>query len=405
MADSIYTFDPVAANNTSLDTIPYGPNQLYHNQIDNWFRSLGSKLAQFVDDLGAVNTVAGTGDAVTVTLSSGITAYATGQLFRFVAGAANTGAATINVNGLGAKAIRKISGGTDVALAASDIAAGETYLLIYRAAANAAAGAFVIVGSSAAVADASTTQKGIAELATQTEAATLTDTTRIVTPDGLFFLGGYATTATAAGTTTLTVTSTFNQVFTGSTTQTVVLPVTSTLVLGRSFRIINNSTGAVTVQSSGTNAIAVIPPSSALVVECILTSGTTAASWTIVTPASGALRTATTIVGVSASAAPSSGDVLTATSSTAATWQAPASGGQPVPTASPYDVNTLAMLKVASGAGANNNSTAAGSTLQTVFLSNSSGDVGTGGVQSGTWKNVSGVNLGNTQSGMWVRTV
>src|SRR5687767_2538625 len=100
MADSIYTFDPVAANNTALDTIPYGPNQLYHNQIDNWFRSLGSKLAQFVDDLGAVSTVAGTGDAVTVTLASGITAYATGQMFRFIAGAANTGAATMNVNAI-----------------------------------------------------------------------------------------------------------------------------------------------------------------------------------------------------------------------------------------------------------------------------------------------------------------
>ena len=39
------------------------------------------------------------------------------------------------------------------------------------------------------------------------------------------------------------------------------------------------------------------------------------------------IRTATTIVAVSASAAPGIGDVLTATSGTAATWQAPASGG------------------------------------------------------------------------------
>ena len=54
---------------------------------------------------------------------------------------------------------------------------------------------------------------------------------------------GYTTTATAAGTTTLTVASAQQQYFTGSTTQTVVMPVTSTLVLGQSFTIINNSSG------------------------------------------------------------------------------------------------------------------------------------------------------------------
>lgn len=278
MADSIYTFDPVAANNTALDTIPYGPNQLYHNQIDNWFRALGSKLAQFVDDLGAVNTVAGTGDAVTVTLASGITAYATGQFFRFIAGAANTGAATMNVNAIGAKAIRKISGGTDVALSAGDLAAGATYEVVYRASANAAAGAWVIVGS-AAPAAATTSAAGIVELATQTEAATLTDSSRAITADGLFFLGGYTATATAAGTTTLTVTSTRRQYFTGTTTQTVVLPVTSTLVLGRTFLVVNNSTGAVTVQSSGANTILILAAGAAAEFTCILTSGTTAASW------------------------------------------------------------------------------------------------------------------------------
>jgi hypothetical protein len=40
-----------------------------------------------------------------------------------------------------------------------------------------------------------------------------------------------------------------------------------------------------------------------------------------------ALRSATTVVAVSAAAAPTLGQVLTATSSTAATWQTPAAGG------------------------------------------------------------------------------
>lgn len=93
------------------------------------------------------------------------------------------------------------------------------------------------------------------------------------------FQDGYTTTATAAGTTTLTVASTGMQYFTGTTTQTLVLPVTSTLQLGWSYHVANTSTGIVTVQSSGANVIVAIPPGLSVMFTCILTSGTTAASW------------------------------------------------------------------------------------------------------------------------------
>ena len=90
---------------------------------------------------------------------------------------------------------------------------------------------------------------------------------------------GYTTTVTAAGTTTLTASSTPLQLFTGTTTQTVVLPVTSTLVLGQYFIIENNSTGVVTVQSSGANTILAQPAGTTAIYICILLTGTTAASW------------------------------------------------------------------------------------------------------------------------------
>lgn len=93
------------------------------------------------------------------------------------------------------------------------------------------------------------------------------------------FIPGYANTVTAAGTTTLTATSSQQQFFTGTTTQTVVLPVTSTLVLGFSYLIVNNSTGIVTVQSSGLDNVIAVAPSTQTRVTCILTSGTTATSW------------------------------------------------------------------------------------------------------------------------------
>jgi hypothetical protein len=92
-------------------------------------------------------------------------------------------------------------------------------------------------------------------------------------------LVSFTTTATAAGTTVLTNTSTYYQIFTGTTTQTVTLPVTSTLIQGWSYHIVNNSTGNLTVNSSGGNLVIVVLPGTTAMVTCILTSGTTAASW------------------------------------------------------------------------------------------------------------------------------
>jgi len=90
---------------------------------------------------------------------------------------------------------------------------------------------------------------------------------------------GYTTTVTAAGTTTLTVSSTFLQFFTGTTTQSVVLPVTSTMALGQQFAITNNSTGTVTVKSSGGNTIQAMSSGTLATVTCISQSGTGTSSW------------------------------------------------------------------------------------------------------------------------------
>lgn len=99
------------------------------------------------------------------------------------------------------------------------------------------------------------------------------------TPSFANVIFGYATTSTAAGTTTLTATSEYLQYFTGTSTQTVVLPVTSTLKLGQSYLIINNSSGNVTVNSSGGNLIQVMSSGTNLFLTCTSLSGTTASSW------------------------------------------------------------------------------------------------------------------------------
>lgn len=86
------------------------------------------------------------------------------------------------------------------------------------------------------------------------------------------------TTATAAGTTTLTVSSSFLQQFTGTTTQTVVLPDATTLSVGHSFLITNRSTGTVTVNANGGGLVQTMAAASQTLVT-VVTNGTAAGTW------------------------------------------------------------------------------------------------------------------------------
>jgi hypothetical protein len=97
--------------------------------------------------------------------------------------------------------------------------------------------------------------------------------------DAIVGVPGVTSTVTAAGTTTLTAASTDIQEFTGTNIQDVVLPVVSTLVLGRPFTIINNSTVAISLWSSGGTDGATVFPGTRVVAICILLTGTAIASW------------------------------------------------------------------------------------------------------------------------------
>ena len=101
--------------------------------------------------------------------------------------------------------------------------------------------------------------------------------------DGQLVRPIFATVTTAAGTTTLTVTSAQTQEFTGSTTQTVTMPVVTTLVEGWATNFINKSTGNVTLNSSGGNAIVVLAGGQSVTLVCkSISADTTAAAWDVV---------------------------------------------------------------------------------------------------------------------------
>lgn len=76
-------------------------------------------------------TAGGTANALTLALPFAPLSYAAGMKVMFKAASANTDVVTLNVNGLGAKNVYKLSGGTAVALDAGDIVSGVPYEAMY----------------------------------------------------------------------------------------------------------------------------------------------------------------------------------------------------------------------------------------------------------------------------------
>lgn len=110
-------------------------------------------------------------------------------------------------------------------------------------------------------------------------------------------------TPTAAGTTTLTSSSNPTQVFTGTSTQTVVLPTTS-VTQAMQWLLINESTGAVTVNASGGTTVLILAPNTSAVFGAAANTPTLPTDWDVqyggVNVASGKVLTINSSLGLSA---------------------------------------------------------------------------------------------------------
>ncbi len=106
-------------------------------------------------------TAGGTADAVTLTFATQLApgAYAAHQRFSFIASATNTTTATININALGAKTIKKIVGGAKANLVAGDITSGLPYDIYYDGT------DFVLMGGGGGLADGSVTNAKLEDAA------------------------------------------------------------------------------------------------------------------------------------------------------------------------------------------------------------------------------------------------
>lgn len=142
---SIYDWSTTAANNGSIDSgidYPEGQNP---GTLNNAGRGVMGRVAEFIKDIGGTITAGGSANALTVTTNSAFTSYANGLMLAFVAASDNTTAATLNVNSIGAKSIRKMTVSGDSALSGAEIQAGGIYIVQYSTAANSAAGGWILI--------------------------------------------------------------------------------------------------------------------------------------------------------------------------------------------------------------------------------------------------------------------
>jgi hypothetical protein len=151
--ESIRLWSTTAASNGTADPQAYWPENQLPSTVNNSARAMmAAEARQFKDTNGSLAST-GSANAYALTINNTWTAYATGQVLSFKANFTNSAAATLNVTNadavaLGAKAIRVVTTSGESALAANMIRSGGHYMLHYDAAANSAAGAFILVNPS-----------------------------------------------------------------------------------------------------------------------------------------------------------------------------------------------------------------------------------------------------------------
>lgn len=179
MADlgNVSVISPTDASNGS-GTMPSWLGSAAPSTLDDAGRALQGAVAREWQNRSFTVTSSGTAPNFVVAYTVAPAAYRTGQVYSFISHAAAAGTDDVNINTLGAKAIKKLVGGVKTALAASDIAIGDFVMLAYD-------GTDMVWINKSSIAAASAILAGIVELATDAETQTGTDTARAITPANL----------------------------------------------------------------------------------------------------------------------------------------------------------------------------------------------------------------------------
>lgn len=143
MSGSIFDWSTTASNNDSADGDINWTEGQNAKTVNNSARQMMGRVAEILLDIGGQGTVGGAANAITLTLNSTFTGLKSGLICSLKPTADNTGAVTLNVNGIGAKSIRKFDVSGEVALVSGDLQSGNFYSLVYDSSANSAAGAWI----------------------------------------------------------------------------------------------------------------------------------------------------------------------------------------------------------------------------------------------------------------------
>lgn len=129
---SVFDWNVTPASNTTIDGVDIDEN-CSPAGINNAIRSVMADVIQYIKDNGGALDTTGSSNAYVATTSATWTAYADDLGLVFRANHSNTGAATINVDSNGAKAIKKITGDGVADVASGDIQNGGVYPISYDA--------------------------------------------------------------------------------------------------------------------------------------------------------------------------------------------------------------------------------------------------------------------------------
>lgn len=145
MAENVFSWSITASSNDVADAAVPWPEGMLPGSVNNAARALMAGVARLRDDINGSITTGGGSNIYTVTSLSGITALTNNIRIAIKASFTNTGAATLNLNTIGAKSIRVFDSGAEGALVAGQIIANGRYDLEYDTAANSAAGGWILL--------------------------------------------------------------------------------------------------------------------------------------------------------------------------------------------------------------------------------------------------------------------
>lgn len=179
MAGNPYTWSTTPASNDVADSAVNWQEGQLPGTVNDSARGMMAGIAGWLQDTNASLTTGGSANAYTVTSNVAYSALATGLRLRLKLNFTNTGAATLNLTpsggaAFGAKAIRVVrTGGSDSDVVAGDLQNNAICELTYDAAANSAAGAWIVTNPATAAGPISTPQ-GRLTLTTATPVLTST---------------------------------------------------------------------------------------------------------------------------------------------------------------------------------------------------------------------------------------